>query len=267
MDFLRGPGLPDGAQRAPRPGSPMKSLGWTKLRALLSLPAIAVYTLVLGPPALLGSLLDGTGKLPHAIASWWSRLILRTLGVRVEVLGRENAPEGPALYAANHGSALDIPILFGHLPANFRVIHKRSLQLVPIIGWYLLVAGHIALDRRKPFRARKSLERAAARIRAGASLAVFPEGTRSMDSRVNRFKRGSFVLALNVGVPVVPVSLAGVKRLVPSGILTLRPGTVRLRLHPPVMTADRSVEEAETLAQEVREVVARGCEDLPGSQT
>ena len=184
---------------------------------------------------------------------------LLVLGVRVEVSGRENVPAGPAVYAANHGSALDIPILFGHLPVDFRIIHKRSLYLVPVLGWSLYLAGHIGIDRGKAFRARKTLDAVARRIRGGTSVATFPEGTRSPDAEVWPFKRGSFVLALQAQVPVVPLSLAGVKRVVPRGILTLRPGTVQLKIHAPIATAGLHTDAAESLAGQVHRVVAAGC--------
>jgi 1-acyl-sn-glycerol-3-phosphate acyltransferase len=175
----------------------------------------------------------------------------------VEGLG--HLPAGPAVYAANHGSALDIPIVFGHIPVDFRIIHKRSLRLLPILGQAMWAAGHIAIDRSHPFRARRSLIIAARRIRGGTSVVVFPEGTRSPDATVRRFKRGSFALALDAGVPVVPVSIIGVKAIVPQGLLSLRPGTVDVRVHAPVPIEGRAPEEAEALAAEVREIVSAGC--------
>jgi 1-acyl-sn-glycerol-3-phosphate acyltransferase len=223
---------------------------------------IPVYTLVLGTFCLIGALVDRSGRWAHAWVRLWSRLVLWTAGVRVSVSGLENVPPGPALFAANHSSALDIPILFAHLPARFRIIHKKSLYLVPMVGWILYAGGHIGIDRGKAFRARKSLEAAAARIRGGTSVLSFPEGTRSPDGAVRPFKRGSFVLALNAGVPVVPVSLAGVKRVIPRGILTARPGVVRMTVHPALTTAGRGQHEAEALAEQAREVVVRGCEEL-----
>lgn len=202
---------------------------------------------------------DRSGRLPHAVARGWAAIILVTLGVQVEVSGQENLPSGPAVYAANHGSALDIPILFGYLPVSFRIVHKKSLSIIPFLGWYLYLAGHIAIDRGNAFRAKRSLAAAAARVRGGTSVALFPEGTRSPDAEVQPFKRGSFVLAIGSGVPVVPVSLVGVKRVAPHGIRTLRPGMVRLRIHPPVATSGRVAEEAEALAGQIRDVVASGC--------
>lgn len=231
------------------------------LRILVAIPLAVLYTLLLGIPVLLAGAFDRSGRLPFSLVRLWARLLLRTAGVRVDVSGAGNAPAGPAIYAANHASALDIPILFGHMPVPFRVLHKRSLYLVPIIGAYLYLGGHIGIDRGKAFRARRGLERAATRIRSGTSVAVFPEGTRNRDANVRLFKRGSFVLALNAGVPVVPVSLVGVRRVMPRGVLTLRPGRVAVRIHPAVATIGRDPAEAEAMAEEVRAIVVRGCQD------
>jgi 1-acyl-sn-glycerol-3-phosphate acyltransferase len=218
-----------------------------------------VATLSLGPLAVLCGLF-GLPSLARRVASLWGRTLLWAWGIEVTVRGA--APRGTAVYAANHSSALDIPLVFACLPVDFRVLHKRSLYLLPVIGWYLYAGGHIGVDRGNPFRARRSLSRAVARIRGGTSVLVFPEGTRNRDSAaVAPFKRGSFVLALEAGVPVVPVSLRGVKALVPGGLLHLRPGRVRVTLHEAVPTEGLPVEEAGALAERVRAVVAEGCRE------
>jgi 1-acyl-sn-glycerol-3-phosphate acyltransferase len=228
------------------------------MRLLLSVPLLLVVTLGLGIPAILAGLVDRRGDLSWRLARWWGRFVLWAWGVRVVVAGEE-PPRGPVIYAANHGSVLDIPVLFAHLPGSFRIVHKRSLYLIPLIGLYLYCSGHVGIDRSKAFRARKSLERAAQRIAGGTSVAMFPEGTRSADGSVGPFKKGSFVLAIQAGVPVVPVSLAGVKRVAPRGLLRLRPGELAMTLHPPVSTTGRGLEEAGVLAEQVRGIVARGC--------
>jgi len=229
------------------------------LRLLLSLPFFFAVTVGLGMPSIVAGLVDRRGEVPWRLGRSWGRLLLWAWGVRVVVVGARQLPGGPVVYAVNHGSVLDIPVLFAHLPRSFRIVHKRSLYLVPLIGLYLYCCGHIGIDRGRAFRARKSLERAARRIAGGTNVAVFPEGTRSADGSVRRFKRGSFVLAIQAGVPVVPVSLAGVKRVAPRGLLRLRPGELTLTLHPPISTAGRGLEEAGALADEVRGIVARGC--------
>jgi 1-acyl-sn-glycerol-3-phosphate acyltransferase len=233
-------------------------------RVLVQAPLAVLATVGLSSLATAVGVVDRSGRGCRTIAGIWSRALLLIARVGARVEGLEHLPGGPAVYAANHGSALDIPIVFAHLPVDFRIIHKRSLRLVPILGQAMWAAGHIAIDRSQPFRARRSLAAAARRIRAGTSVVVFPEGTRSPDAVVRRFKRGSFALALDAGVPVVPVSLVGVKTIVPRGLFSLQPGTVRVRVHPPVPVEGRGPEEAESLAEEVRQVVAAGCGEDTG---
>jgi 1-acyl-sn-glycerol-3-phosphate acyltransferase len=229
------------------------------LRVAVSVLLIALLTLLFGFPSILLGLFDRSGRSSWRMARRWAQLVLRACSIEVRVRGQENLPAGPAVYAANHGSVADIPILFGHLPIEFRVIHKRSLYLLPMVGLYLYLGGHIGIDRANPFRARKSLARAVERIRTGVNVVVFPEGTRSPDEAVRPFKRGTFVLAARAGVPVVPISLVGVKRVVPGGFLRIRTGTVELRIHPALPTAGRPASDAASLADEVRRIVVQGC--------
>jgi 1-acyl-sn-glycerol-3-phosphate acyltransferase len=225
---------------------------------MVVLPLLAALTVLFGLPAI-ACCLVGASRRARQVTTAWARAVLRVMGVKVVIEGTPHLPHGAAVYAANHGSVLDFPVLFGHLPVDFRIVHKRSLYLVPVVNLYLYAAGHIAIDRANAFRARRSLARAADAIRAGTSVAVFPEGTRSADGEVACFKKGSFLLALRSGAPVVPLSLAGVKAVMPSGLRGLRPGTVRLVIHPPLDTAGRDPDDASALAEQVRGIVARGC--------
>lgn len=209
------------------------------LRVLLAVPLIAFSTLGFGCAAILVGLLDRSGRRCRRLARVWARLLLRGLGVRVEVTGSGNVPSGPAVYAANHGSALDIPILFGYLPVDFRIIHKRSLYLIPVVGWNLYLAGHVGIDRGNAFRARRSLKAAAGRIHAGTSVAVFPEGTRSPDGSLQEARDGVAALALRTGAPIVPVSIAGSDRVWPRSRRLPRPGgTVTVRVGEPFRLAE-----------------------------
>ncbi len=227
-------------------------------------PVALALTAVYAAAACVAALVDRSGRTTRRIGGAWSRLLLRLLRVRVVVSGLEHVPAGPAVYAANHASALDIFVVFGHLPVDFRIVYKKSLSLIPLVGWAIFIGGHIPIDRRNSVRARRSIAAAARRIRAGTSVVMFPEGTRSPDGFVHRFKRGSFALAIDTGAPVVPVSLIGVKAVVPHGLTSVRPGTVGVALHAPVPTAGRAPGEAEALAEEVRQVVAAVHPERPG---
>ena len=224
-------------------------------RALFAAPVVGLATVPCGLVAIVLGLVGRVGD-AQSVARGWARFVLAVCGVRVHAHGA--SVSGPAVYVCNHVSSLDIPILFAHLPADFRIVYKRSLLWLPLIGAYLWAADHVPIERSSPFRAKRSLDRAAVRIRAGTSVALFPEGTRRGTQGLGLFKRGSFLLAIGAGVPVVPVSLAGVQHLVPQGLGSLRGGSVSLQLHAPVSTAGRSPDEAEALAAQVRSVVEQG---------
>lgn len=220
--------------------------------------SVALSTIVLGTPCILLGIVDRSGRESNALIRSWARLLLRLGGIRVRSVGKERVPSGPAVFAANHASVLDIPVLFGALPRDFRIVYKRSLGLVPFVGWALWAGRHVAIDRGNPFKARRSLAAAAERIRGGTSVVVFPEGTRATGGAILPFKRGSFLLAIQAGVPIVPLSLVGVKQRIPTGLGSLTPGEVTLRIHEPIDTRGRAPEAAGELADEVRAIVVRG---------
>jgi 1-acyl-sn-glycerol-3-phosphate acyltransferase len=147
-------------------------------------------------------------------------------------------PEGPLIFASNHESALDIWVLVAHLPRLFRFVAKEELFRIPIFGWYLRLGGHVPVDRRNRSRSVQSLHRAAAMVRAGTSLVVFPEGTRSRDLRVQPFKKGSFALATEADVPIVPVAISGSGAATPRGIIAIWPHPVEVAVGAPVHPGD-----------------------------
>ncbi len=166
----------------------------------------------------------------------WARAILRAAGIGLVLDPAGPLPDGPAVFVSNHVSALDIPILFASLPRSFRIVYKSSLVYVPLLGLFLAASRHVAIDRSRAFKARRSLAAAARRIRTGTSVALFPEGTRSGELPMGSFKRGSFKLAAEAAVPVVPVSLIGLRQVVSQG--RIRPGRVRVKIHAPINPGD-----------------------------
>lgn len=225
---------------------------------LFLIPAIAVYTIVLGTVSLASSLVDRTGHVAHWCARTWSWLILATTGVDVTVDGLERLERGRTyVFVANHQSIYDIPVLFASLPFQLRIIAKDSLGRFPFLGWHLRRTGHLLVNRRKPDSA-AVFAWASALTRKGLSLIVFPEGTRSRDGQVGLFKGGSFYPAMQAGLPVVPLSIVGSRHVMRKGELTTRPGQVRLVVHEPIPTAatpEPTIADVRALAAHVREIV------------
>ncbi len=180
-------------------------------------------------------IVTGSGEMPIWFGRYaWSRLGLWLAGARVEVVRMPEVPAGPVIFASNHESALDIWVLFMTLPRSFRFIAKKELFRIPVFGWYLSMGGHIPVDRSNRAQAVASLRRAGATVRAGTSLVVFPEGTRSRDGRVHPFKKGPFVVAKEAGVPVIPVAISGSGAITPSKVIAVHPGTIRIAAGEPV---------------------------------
>jgi 1-acyl-sn-glycerol-3-phosphate acyltransferase len=215
---------------------------------------VSVYTIVLGTASLLSTLVDDSGTFGHRCARAWAWLILKTTGVRVRVVGLERLdPARSYVVAANHQSIYDIPILFTSLPLQLRIVAKDSLGRVPFLGWHLRRTGHLLVDRRNPGAG--ILKRMAQLVSAARSLIVFPEGTRSTDGAVGRFKGGIFLLAIDTGLPVVPVSIEGSRFVMKKGRLMVCPGDVTVTVHPPMATAGIGREQAREFAERVRRVV------------
>ncbi len=180
----------------------------------------------------------------------WSPAGLWLAGARLQVEPLPALPDGPLIFASNHESALDIWALFVVLPRSFRFIAKQELFRLPVFGSYMRLGGHIPVDRGNHARAVQSLRRAGEAVRAGTSLVVFPEGTRSKDGRILPFKKGPFVVAMEAGVPVVPVAVSGSGRVTPKDAIAVVPGTIRLVVGEPV--DPRAFADKEALLVEVR---------------
>jgi 1-acyl-sn-glycerol-3-phosphate acyltransferase len=224
------------------------------------IPSIAVYTIALGTLSLASSIFEHSGHFAHWCARTWSRLILLTTGVRVDVAGLERLEPGRTyVFVSNHQSIYDIPILFWSLPYQLRIIAKESLGNIPFLGWHLRRTGHMLVDRRHPDRSR--IFGWASRLTSnGLSLIVFPEGTRSRDGRVARFKGGGFLLALQAGLPIVPLSIIGSRHVMLKGRLATYPGAVRLVVHDPIDTRELAGLDPKEFGERVRRVIAPDAE-------
>lgn len=229
-----------------------------RLGAVLAFPFLMLWlvasTVVYGTGCILAGLFSR--RLSQRLGRAWCRHLLLVLGVRVQVRGIEKlAPGARYVFFANHQSALDIPILYSGLSCPLCFIAKKELFLIPFFGWGIAAMGHVSIDRSSPRKALDSLKRGAGRLKKlSFSLILFPEGTRSADGTIGEFKQGSFSLALDAGVPVVPVALCKANERLPKKSLIVRPGEVNLEICDPFIPA--GMEKGE-LAGKVREAIVR----------
>ena len=197
------------------------------------------YTVVMGTISLILAPFDRSGELQHKCAKWWCRFVAWTIFARIRVHGVENIrADEPYVYMANHSSLIDTPALFAYLPYSFRIMAKKELFWVPFMGWHLWTGGHFPIDRGDPRRTAKSIRRVIEGVRAGTSLAVFPEGTRTPDGRLQDFKPGVFKIAIKSGVRIVPVAIRGAYALLPKTTLAPRPGRIDVIIGTPIETTD-----------------------------
>ena len=255
---------PDRVARSPVVHSPMSFHWWRTV--LFLIPAISIYTIVLGTTSIVSTVFDRRGHAAHWCARAWSWMILATTGVDVQVTGLERVTRGETyMFVSNHQSIYDIPVVFASLPFQLRIIAKESLGRFPFLGWHLLRAGHLLVDRTNPDRS-GILNRWRQLVADRISLIIFPEGTRSADGRVGRFKAGSFLLALEAGLTIVPMSISGTRQVMRKGQLTTRPGQVRLHVHEPILIPkieSPTTADARALALRVETIVGSGVTSNP----
>lgn len=221
------------------------------LRTLFYAVTFVPWTLFIILTGVLGSFIHA--NFLHSYAGIWARVSLWLAGVKLEVEGRENLPsEGAVVYMPNHQSNFDILALFAGVPGQFRWLAKEELFHIPLFGLAMRRAGYISVDRSNRKKSVESMRRAIERIAQGTSVVIFPEGTRSPDGHLKDFKAGSFTLAIQAQVPIVPIAITGSRDIMPKHSRWIRGGRVTVTILPPVPTAGRAVQERNDLLQEVR---------------
>ena len=190
---------------------------------------MVIVTLVFSIAAIIGALLKRNGSYYHSIGKTWARLVLRIFGVKVHLKGIENLEPGKTyVYVSNHASMFDIPVVIASIPDEVRIVYKKELSYVPIWGWCLAVGPYIAIDRFSAKDAMKSLDEAAGKMRGGASVLLFAEGTRTRTGKLQPFKRGAFSLAVRSGISIVPLTINNSFRILPKGSLRIRPADITM---------------------------------------
>ncbi len=223
------------------------------IRTAFILLWVGLATSVFGVIAIVVSFFTRTGNPVHIVARIWAQSILMASRVKVSITGLSNIePSKSYVYMCNHQSNFDIPVLLGYLPVQFRWLAKAELFKIPIFGRAMLGAGYVKIDRFNRESAFQSINEAAARMKNGVSVMIFPEGTRSKDGSLKSFKKGGFVMAVDSGVPIVPVILRGTWPIMAKSSLRIHRGNVELEITNPIDTTGYSRETKEDLMERVR---------------
>ena len=224
------------------------------------------YVLIFFLPSLLlagavfyiASFFDRNGNLACRCMVRWAKISLSLAWLRVEIVGKERLnPKGTYIFMANHASFLDILLILAFVPHNFRFIIKRELFMAPLLGQVLRRCGEIPIDRNNPWKALRSLGRAASHLKQGTSIVVFPEGTRTPDGKIQEFKKALFVLPIRTRLPVVPVLIEGTFHALRRGSYLLHRVPLKMTFYEPIPTKSLDVGNREILADKVRQILTK----------
>ena len=216
-------------------------------------PLIWFYTVAFGLTSIPFGFFDKDGSILHWFAHAWSKTIMKTIFSPMRVIGLDKIDfSKPHVYAVNHGSALDIPILYACLPFQFRIVHKKELLSYPLVGWHLKRSGQVCVDQQHPARSVGHIKSAVRTLKSGMPLVIFPEGGRTRDGRVQPFLAGAFFMAIKAQVDIVPVALVGTYELLPMNTYHIKPRPLEMRVGEPIATAGLTLRDMETLSGRVQ---------------
>jgi 1-acyl-sn-glycerol-3-phosphate acyltransferase len=247
--------VPQVAPRRSPHAIPGEKYGWlSRLRSYLILdPLIWLYTLVMGVLALPGGLFDRSGRRLHWFSRTWSWLIVKTIFSPVKVTGLDKIDRSkPHVYAVNHASAMDIPVLYVYLPFQFRIVFKKELLAYPIVGWQLKRSGQVCIDQQKPTNSIAAIRSAVKSLKAGMPLVIYPEGGRTPDGEIKPFLPGAFFLAIKAQVDIVPVALVGTYELLPMNTYHIKCRPLEMRVGEPIPTTGMTMRDLEAVSEKVK---------------
>ena len=237
---------------------PGANYGWlSRLRSYLFFdPLIWLYTLGMGLAAIPGGMFDRSGRRLHWFSATWSWLIMKTIFSPVKVTGLDKIDTSkPHVYAANHASALDIPVLYVNLPFQFRIAFKKELLAYPIVGWQLKRSGQVCIDQQNPSHSISSIRAALKGLKDGLPLVIFPEGGRTPDGDIKPFLPGAFFLAIKAQVDIVPVALVGTYELLPMDTYHIKSRALEMRVGAPISTTGLTMRDLAALSERVQKAL------------
>jgi 1-acyl-sn-glycerol-3-phosphate acyltransferase len=232
---------------APAPAIPLQ---FRLLTACFSIPLMAFATAFFGCISLVCGLWDHLGRQQHFVARVWAATMLRLSFSPVRLLGAERLElRNPAVYASNHLSYMDTPVLFAKLPFQFRILAKKGLWKIPFVGWYLNRSGQVPIDSASSRSAIAGLLRGVSTLKAGRSLFVFPEGGRSPNGTLQTMASGGAFMAIRAGVPLVPIALIGTYEVLPMHVYSIRPRPLKIVIGEPIPTDSLTTKDAAALTE------------------
>jgi 1-acyl-sn-glycerol-3-phosphate acyltransferase len=239
---------------------------------LFHIPVMTATTVVCASLSFLVSFVDKHGRAQHRIAHFWARLQVSLAGCSLTIRGAGNLRKSPvAVYASNHTSYMDTPVIFAALPFQFRILAKKDLWPIAFIGWYLDRSGQIPVDTANPHATLSSLGAGVKTLRSGMPIFVFPEGGRTSTGELRPFQSGAAYLAIRAQVPLVPLALSGVFDLLPIHTRHLYPGELTLTVGEPIETKGMTPRQTGELTARLREAIEglrqpknAGCENVTG---
>ena len=219
-------------------------------------PLIWLYTFLMGLLALPGGMYDRSGRRLHWFSTAWSRLIMKTIFSPVTVTGLDKIDTSkPHVYAVNHASALDIPVLYVNLPFQFRIAFKKELLSYPVVGWQLKRSGQICIDQQNPSRSISSIRAGLKSLIGGMPLVIFPEGGRTPDGEIKPFLPGAFFMAIKAQVDIVPVALVGTYELLPMNTYHIKCRPLEMRVGEPISTTGLTLRNMQELSSKVQKAL------------
>lgn len=225
---------------------------------LIIAPVLALSTIILCSTMTLISMLGMPDIASRVFGTAWARINLATMLTGITILRSDKLQrKQPYIIVANHQSLIDIYVLYGYLGMDIKWVMKQELKRIPFLGKACEKMGHIFIDRSNTRAALESIENARARIMRGNSVIFFPEGTRSRDGELQRFKKGAFRLALDLKLPVLPVTIHGTKDVLPSDTMDWHPGHIKLQIHDPVSTSELTEKDINRLRDTTRDIIAQ----------
>ena len=237
-----------------------KGLGWFLFQVykwIFVIPGFVLLTVIFGTTAILSSYVMTPRKAAFN-GVFWARLTAYAAFMRIKITGRNNIDNSQSyVVVVNHQSAMDIIALYGWLGIDFRWVMKQEIRKVPFLGYACYRVGHVYIDRKNQAAAIQSLEVAKERVHSGTSVLFFPEGTRTSSSALKPFKKGAFKMALDLGLPILPITLSGTDHVMPTKSLDLMPGKVDMVVHPAISTKGMTEDNIEELMQQSFEAINR----------